>query len=301
MSVYQTDKCNEQSDTKLRNYFESIARKLLSHCKFQQIKTPKLSNLELAALDFTAEYMSINSELQLFRSIENTYLENKIERSNYNKRRRKLFHYIENIRQRTSDKFRHLSNLFIIDSAPIPICEPVRAKRSNICATYTNQPSIGYSSANKTNYFGYKLHLVCDENGIIHSFDFTPANVHDVNYLNDVKYNLNNCELIGDRGYISAEYQLDLFNQSKIKLSVPMRKNQHNQVEFSAIKRRKRKRIETLISQLGGQFKLNTNYAKTFEGLTTRVLSKITALTVIQYLSLFVFKRDLNKIKINLC
>jgi hypothetical protein len=199
-----------------------------------------------------------------------------------------------------SAKFSHLSNIFIIDSAPVEICEPCRAKRSSICATDMIQPKFGYCPAKKTTYFGYKLHLVCDENAIVNSFDFTPANVHDVNYLKDVKYNLSDCELIGDRGYISADYQMYLFNKSQIKLTVPTRKNQHNQVEFSDTKRRKRKRIETLISQLDGQFSLNINFAKTFEGLVTGILSKITAITVIQYLNLFVFNRNINNLKINL-
>ena len=76
---------------------------------------------------------------------------------------------------------------------------------------------------------------------MVHSFDFTPANVHDVNFLKDVKHNLNDCELIGDRGYISADYQLDLLNQGHIKLTVPTRKNQHNQVEFFNRKTSKKK------------------------------------------------------------
>jgi hypothetical protein len=128
--------------------------------------------------------------------------------------------------------------------------------------------------------------VVCDENAVIHSFDLTPANVHDVNYIKDVKYNLKNCELIGDRGYISADYQADLFKYSKIELSVPLRINQQQKTEFAKTKRRKRKRIETLISQLNGQFSLNINFAKTFDGLVTRILSKITAITMIQYLNL---------------
>ena len=50
-----------------------------------------MSDLELVALNVTAEYMSINSELQLFRCISGTDLDGKIERSIYNKRKRKLF------------------------------------------------------------------------------------------------------------------------------------------------------------------------------------------------------------------
>lgn len=287
----------------VQNY-KIILKELTKNCSniesFTQIRQPKLSNLELVALILTSEYMSYNSELQLFRAISGTELGTKIERSVYNKRRRKLKSYIEQVRQCLSQKFSHLSRLFIIDSTPIEICKMSRAKRSNICATENIQPAFGYCATQKKYYFGYKLHLVCDDNAIIHSYDFTPANVHDINYLKDVKYNLYNCELIGDRGYISADYQEDLFSYGKIKLTVPMRSNALNPQELSKTKRRKRKRIETLFSQLDGQFSMNINFAKSFEGLASRIISKITALTMIQYLNLFVFNRKLNAVKINL-
>jgi hypothetical protein len=154
--------------------------------------------------------MSYNSELQLFRAIKGTYLDNKIERSVYNKRRRKLFDYTENIRQQLSKKFSQLSNLFIVDSTPVEICKMSRAKRSSICATDKIKPEFGYCAATKTYYFGYKLHVVCDENAVIHSFDFIPANVHDVNYLKEVKYSLSNCELIGDK--VSTEERFYISN-----------------------------------------------------------------------------------------
>ncbi|WP_228414138.1 IS982 family transposase [Chryseobacterium sp. CH21] len=219
--------------------------------------------MELAALNITAEYMSINSELQLFRYISGIDLEKKIERSVYNRRKRKLFPYIEKIRENLSSKFSEFTDVFIVDSTPIEICKINRANRSSICSTEQIRPSFGYCAAQKTRYFGYKLHAVCDKNGVFHSFDFSPANVHDINYLNDVRENFKNCLLIGDRGYISKEFQVDLFNYSNIKLSLPMRKNQHGFVEFSKTKAKIRKRIETAISQLTGQFLININFAKT--------------------------------------
>jgi len=76
--------------------------------------------------------------------------------------------------------------------------------------------------------------------------------------------------------------------------------NQKCQIPFSKTKRRKRKRIETLLSQLNGQFALNINFAKTFEGFISRIISKITALTMIQYLNLFVLNRNMNLINVNL-
>jgi len=287
----------------IENY-EIILKNLKNTCRdiesYQQIRKPKLSNLELTAINLTAEYMSINTELQLFRCLKNTYLETMIERSVYNKRRKKLFDYTESIRKRLSEFFVQFTDVFILDSMPTPICKYARAGRSNICAAYQIRPTFGHCAAQKSKYFGYKLHAVCDKNGVFHSFDLTPANIHDVNYLKDVRHNLENCTLIGDRGYISADYQVDLFTHSNINLSVPMRKNQHDFVRFSKTKAKIRKRIETNFSQLHGQFLWMTNHAKSFLGLTTRLLSKITAFTMIQYLNVFVFNRQINKIKINL-
>ena len=239
----------------IQNY-NIILKELQKNCvaieNFKQIRTPKLSNLELVALNLTAEYMSIDTELQLFRFIKNTELESKIERSVYNKRRRVLCGYLEAIRVSFREKFAEFTDVFIVDSMPFPICKISREKRSGICSTSTILPNFGYCAAQKSKYFGYKLHAVCDKNGVFDSFDLTPASVHDVNYLTDLKYSLKNCILIGDRGYISADYQLDFFNTSNVKLAVQMRKNQDNFVAFSFTKSKIRKRIETAFSQKMG-------------------------------------------------
>ncbi|NAW50237.1 transposase, partial [Elizabethkingia argentiflava] len=156
--------------------------KICSHIKTtKKIRVPKLSDLELVALNITAEYRSINSELLLFRTIEGTKLDAKIERSVFNKRKRRLFPFIEKIRETLSGKFFDFTDVFIVDSTPIEICKISRANRSGICSTEDLKPTFGYCAAQKTRYFGYKLHAVCDKNGIFHSYDFSPANVHDVN------------------------------------------------------------------------------------------------------------------------
>jgi len=68
----------------IQNY-KIILKELTITCKHittqKQIRTPKMSDLELIALNITAEYMSINSELQLFRCISGTDLDGRIERS----------------------------------------------------------------------------------------------------------------------------------------------------------------------------------------------------------------------------
>jgi hypothetical protein len=58
-----------------------------------------------------------------------------------------------------------------------------------------------------------------------------------------------------------------------------------------------RKRIETLFAQLCDQFMIRRNYAKTFRGFKTRILAKLTALTVAQFFNKFVNNKPLNHIK----
>lgn len=65
---------------------------------------PKLSDLELIKLNLTVEYCGIDSECQLFRNLKGTPLATLIERGVYNKRKRKLFPQINEVRKKLVQK-----------------------------------------------------------------------------------------------------------------------------------------------------------------------------------------------------
>ncbi|WPC11450.1 IS982 family transposase [Riemerella anatipestifer] len=265
-----------------------------------QRRTPKMSDLEVISLNITAEYLSIDSELQLFRKLPNSLI-NKIEGSVYNKRKRRLSLQTEQIRQRISMEFNEFEDIFIVDSMPMKVCENARSTRSKICKEQSySSPTYGYCASQKLYFYGYKLHAVCSLNGVIKNFDISPASVHDIHYLKDIGEQMRNCTLIGDRGYLSAKVQIDLFNYANIKLDTPMRSNQKDYIPQFSLYKKKRKRIETFFSQLCDQFMIKRNYAKTFEGFKTSIISKITAATVIQYINKFIFQRKLNHLKISI-
>jgi hypothetical protein len=262
-----------------------------------QIRKPKLKDIELIAMNLTAEYLSIDSECQLFRVIPDD-LKIKIERSVYNRRKRKLFASIEFIRNELSLKFNEYENYFIVDSMPLDVTKLSRSSRSRICKeVFDTAPNRGYCASQKMHYYGYKIHAVCSVDGVFKSFDLSKASVHDIHYLKDIKNQFDNCIILGDKGYLSADYQLDLFTTKNIKLEIPMRKNQKNYKKQAYIFRKKRKRIETLFSQLCDQFMIRRNYAKSFSGFKTRILSKITTVTIIQYINKFIFDRNINNLK----
>ena len=253
-------------------------------------RKPKQSDCEILALTLTAESMGIDSESYLFGKLKNDYADDfpcLIHRSNYNRRKKALGTYLQQLNQLLADRMNEGENVFIVDSIPVPVCKIVREKSSKICReNFETAPDKGYSAVNKAYYYGYKLHLVTSANGVFQSMDLSKASVHDIHYLNNVKYSgLNNCTLIGDKGYLSKTYQLDLFSSAKIELKTPMRSNQDDKQPLEPVFKKVRKRIETLFAQLCDQFMLKRNYAKSVTGLTLRILNKVTAVTCLQFIN----------------
>lgn len=265
-----------------------------------QRRVPKLKDLELISLALTAEFMGIDSENHLFRHLP-TAIKCKIERSVYNRRKRRLSNKINDLRMKLARSFNEFEKYFIIDSMPVEVCKLSRSNTSKICkdAEYC-YPNRGFCASQQMHFYGYKLHAVCSISGVFQSIDLSPASVHDIHYLKDIKEQLSDCVLLGDKGYLSSEVQIDLFNYANIELETPKRINQKDyQPQFYAFKKY-RKRIETLFSQLCDQFMIRRNYAKSFEGFKTRLLAKITALTVVQFINKTYFNRNINNLKVSI-
>ena len=285
----------------LRNYRKILETLQLVESKMNflnQIRKPKLSDIELIAIDLTSEYMSIDSEYQLFRTLP-LDLSSKIERSVYNRRNRKLFFYRDSLRQKLANQI-GTQDYFIVDSMPLEVCKLSRSSRSCICKEdYQTSPDKGYCASQNNNYYGYKLHAVCTVDGVFTDFDLTQASIHDIHYLKNIKQLYQNCTILGDKGYLSVDYQRDLFSSNQIRLEVPMRRNQKDYKPQAYIFRKSRKRIETLFSQLCDQFMIRRNYAKSFDGFKNRILSKIMALTVIQLINKL-NNQNINNLKIRI-
>ena len=250
---------------------------------------PKLSDCEIIALSVTGESIGIDSENYFWGKLKSDHKDDfprLIHRSNFNRRRKRLYPFIEELNEHLAHFLNESEDVYLVDSIPVPVCQIAREKQSKICKDdFETAPDKGYSAVSKSYYYGYKLHLVTSVRGIFHSMDLTKASVHDVHYLSEIKNSgLSTCTLVADKGYLSSTYQLDLFNSCQVNLQTPKRANQER-MPYPVIFRRVRKRIETLFSQLCDQFMLKRNYAKSNLGLSVRILSKITAVTLLQYIN----------------
>ena len=64
----------------------------------------------------------------------------------------------------------------IIDSFPVPVCQPIRNYRAKIFRGYTN---IGYKATKKIYFYGFKVHAIVSDDGYILDYVVTKASVHD--------------------------------------------------------------------------------------------------------------------------
>ena len=139
---------------------------------------------------------------------------------------------------------------------------------------------------------GWPMKLTVEKN----TLDLTKSSVHDINYLKDVKCDYHDCSIFGDRGYIGAQVQSDLFETANIRLEVPYRLNQKNWKPTFIPFAKARKRIETDFSQLCDQFMIGRNYAKETDGLFTRIIGKISAFTILQYIN-YIKNKPIGRVK----
>lgn len=251
-------------------------------------RKPKLSDTEIIALSLCQECLAIDSEHWFLAKLKSDYRDdfpNLIHLTNYNKRRKRLSAWTEQVNRRLAEILNAGEDVFMVDSVPVPVGKLVRERQLKVCRHHLETaPDKGYSAVYKQYYIGYKLHLTIGMNGVYQGMELTKASVHDVHYLHEIKYSgLKSCVLLGDKGYLSSEWQLDLFASADIELQTPKRANQNDYKPWPRVYKATRRRIEVIFAQLCDQMMLKRNYAKTFEGLRTRIMAKVAAVTTLQY------------------
>ena len=99
-------------------------------------------------------------------------------------------------------------------------------------------------------FYGFKLHLIVNDQGDLLAFCLTPGNVDDRKPVPSMARELWG-KLVGDRGYISGELFEELF-EKQLQLITPIRKDMKNRLMPLPDKllTRKRSLIETINDQL---------------------------------------------------
>lgn len=219
--------------------------------------------------------------------------------SRFNRRRRNLMHVINLIRC-TVLKLLDVAQdqQCLIDSLPVEVVQfHLVPSSTGDWAAYG--ATFGKVSTKKRTIFGYKLHLLVTLGGVILDFELAPANAADLEVGVELLSDHSDLDVIGDKGYISAEHADQLWQHNRVRLRTLPRRNQKKQLppDVKRLFNIVRQLIETVNGQLTQQFNVERNQAHTFWGLCTRLHTKLAAHTLCIYINRLLGKPDFLQIK----
>lgn len=248
----------------------------LKQLRHQTHKLAQLADEEvLTVAVVAAKFFNNHHERALCLMIKSGYIR-PLSVSRYNRRIHALATWLEGVLDILTGLYTQ-QQVFVIDSIPLPVCKRVRARR---CRKVRGRAYCGYCAAKKEKFFGWRLHLITDAQGMPVSYSIVEASYHDLTPLHELSSVLpQGAVLYGDKGYISRDDRASLQEDTGVLLVTPKRKNMKDEItltEFFGLQRY-RQGIETLNSQLESMG-VQRLRARTNEGFFIKVKASLFAI-----------------------
>ena len=178
-------------------------------------RNPDCPDSDILAIGWLLEYISADSENAGYRCLKaalKTVFKSLPERSRLNRRRRNLSGASEVLRRALVHFFPE-TQVFLVDSFPIPICDFKRAKTSKSDLKWETEASSRLATyrhcATKSlaTFFGFRGHLITTATGVPIDFAIASADIDDREGLPLLCERGRYPVLLGDKGYISESLQ----------------------------------------------------------------------------------------------
>jgi hypothetical protein len=242
------------------------------------------SNSEILTLLIAMDYFPYPGEAQFLGFIRANYLElfpRLLDQSQFNRRARQLEPLLEELRR---SWVKQLGGVFekhlLLDTKPLPV---VGYKRSKTHSDFAGSATYGWCASREMSYFGYKLVLLSTWEGIPIGYALVPANTDEREAAAEVLGYAKGCTIWADKGFISADWQAEIYRQTGNRVLTAHRANQHQQnpLEFDRFLSQIRERIEGVFHEIQNTGRnLERLLRKTVEGLCTHVAAKMASHTL---------------------
>lgn len=248
---------------------------------------PEFSDILIISLLVLKSLSGFTSERSFMRWLAKLPIErlaNIPERSRFNRRARALKDEVNLVQkalaQRLNRQAKQDKEVRLVDSKGVPVISYARAKR---CKSFKKgkEVNFGKCASTKQKFYGVKIHLTTNVQGIPTNWCLKPANRHDVRVLPELTQKMKHKTVVGDKGYISQDLKKELKKKQQIRLITPYKKNmkqKNTQKEKRLL--RFRKLIDTVFSQLKEHMLIERTLAKSYLGLETRIAGMMLAMTV---------------------
>lgn len=245
---------------------------------------PEFSESEMLTLLLAHDFVPYPGETQYVAYMRANHLAmfpKLVNQSPYNRRGRALQHLVEALRQHwLSVLGAYTCTCLLLDTKPIPV---LGYKRSKTHSDFAGRAGYGQCAARKLNYFGFKLVVLSTCDGLPVVYDLVPANIDERLAAESVLYRVNDCDILGDKGFLGLDWQLTIAQDTGNCVFTPKRANQaqQNHPHLDARLGSLRERIEGVFHQLQNTGRnIERLLAKTLFGLTARITLKVTCLVL---------------------
>lgn len=167
-----------------------------------------------------------------------------------------------------------ITGISFIDATSIAVCKNKRISRNKVFK--------GLAKRGKTTsgwFYGFKLHLIVNDQGEILSFLLTPGNVSDIKHVEELSKGIVG-KMFGDKGYISNSLFKKLYQQG-LQLFTTLRSNMKNKFIslIDKILLRKRSIIETINDQLKNISQIEHSRHRSIPNFFVNLLAGLAAYT----------------------
>lgn len=167
-----------------------------------------------------------------------------------------------------------VTGIAFVDSTPLKVCHNRRIHANKVFKDLAKRgkTSVGW-------FFGFKLHLIINEQGELLAIHITPGNVDDRRPVPDMTKGLYG-KLFGDKGYISQKL-FDLLYERGLQLITKIKKKMKNRLMhvLDKILVRKRAIIETVNDQLKNISQIEHTRHRSVANAMVNVIAGVIAYT----------------------
>ena len=254
---------------------------------------PQLADSEVLTMEIVGEILGFDTDKDIFgffRDFYQDYFPALTNRVNFVRHAANLWLVKKRLFDHIAEKFKDV--VTVVDSFPIPVCRFARARFSKL---FRGIAAYGKELGNQT-FYGFRLHVKINSLGMIQAFEMAPANVHDLRMLDELIRGDSGITL-ADRAYISQSIKEQLLAKQGLELSIPTKYGQPSPFSREQLGKRKRLRrsIETVGSQLTHDLHIKKIWARDLWHLANRICRKILAHT---FAVMFCLREKLNPLSL---
>lgn len=250
---------------------------------------PKLSDSEVLTIEIVGEFLSIDTEKGFYAYFRNHYAEwfpalREVHRTTFTRQAANLWVLKEKLWKHLLDRISFDPKISLMDSFPVPVCRFARAYR---CRRLAEVSAFGYDEMTKQTFYGLRAHLRVCWPGVIVNVDLAPANVHDLHMAEELLKEEESVLgwVLGDRNYYNPNLAERLLDEKEgLYLLAPYKFKSKEEKRWPPWLVQKRRRIETMISQLTERYRAKKVWVRDRWHLTVRWLRKVLSHTMAVFL-----------------